>query len=251
MLNHQLLLPNHLSSMGEFLTKFTDCSLFTFSVKDIKTRKIVMHNTACAEVWGLGDAGLQGMSSADCLDQVDGFNNKDSVLKAFEEEEGKAIQANQPQSKLIAILDYEGFIRIRQHLTIPVSNTDCNTVAIAAICHNLTAYTHLLDLLKLYQGYYSKSGTVEQLSKYLKLDHYFHTKLTFSELSTLLAMAQDPRHKEAAQLLTHFRNKPISSTTVSGYVDSMKDKLQSHTDIYTLLSHLRAQHQWTPEPVTY
>jgi hypothetical protein len=231
--------------MGEFLTRFTECSLFTFSVKDIETHKIIMNNKACAEVWGLADVGLQGMTSADCLDQVPNFKEKDTVLKAFEEEENKAIHANNTQSKLITILDYEGFVRVRQHATIPVMNSQNRTVAIAAICHNLTVYTPLLELFELYQYYYSKLKTVEHLSKYLKLDHYFHTKLTFGELASLLALVQDPRRKVAAQRLTEFRKKSISPATVSGYVDSMKDKLKSHADFYILLSHLRVQHQWT------
>lgn len=245
----QSLFSKKLTYIVDFFEKFTENSLFTVSMKDIKTRKICLSNKKCAEVWGLGEVGLVGMSSRDCLEQVTGFVDRENVLKRFEAEEATAISNNCTQTKTIAILDYDGFVRIRQHLTIPVCGIRNQLVAITAICTDLTSHTNFLHLFKLYQKYYVKSKAIAQLSKYLKLDNYFQFKLTAMELSTLLAMVEDPRHKQVAHLLTDFRQRPITSTTISNYVDSMKDKLKINIDIHMVLSNLRSHYQWMLKPI--
>ena len=242
--NIQSLFSKKLTCIVDFFEKFTENSLFTVSIKDIKTRKICLHNKKCAEVWGLGEVGLIGMSSRDCLEQVTGFIDRENALKHFEAEEAKAISSNSTHTKTIAILDYDGFVRIRQHLTIPVCGTRNQIVAITAICTDLTAHTNFLHLFKLYLKYYVKPRAIAQLSKYLRLDNYFRFKLTAMELSTLLAMVEDPRHKQVAYLLTDFRQRPITSTTISNYVDSIKGKLKINIDIYMVLSNLRGRYQW-------
>ncbi len=241
MLGSALFLQKKLVSMGEFLTKFTESSLFTFSVKDLDTQKIIMNNKECAKIWGLENQGLAGMTSGDCLDQVPYLTNKEEILKDFKHEEMKAIHSDKTQIKIITVLDHKGLICVRQHMTIPICSLIGKKIAIAAICQHLTAQTNLLSLLQLYRQHYTKIKTVQKIWQHLRLEYYFQKPLTFAELSTLLAMTQAPKHKEAARLLYDFRTKPISSTTISKYVETIKNKLKPHIDLYTLLGDLCIQ----------
>lgn len=244
----RLIHPGPLSSTGELLTQFAECALFTFSAKDIKTRKIFIHNKTCAELYGLDQTGLVGMTSRDCLSHIKPFAHKESALSRWEAEEIKAVTNDQVQTSVITILDHAGFIRTRQHLTIPVHGDNKQIVAIAAFCYDRTAHVDLLNLFKQYQKYYSKTKAIVQISKYLQLEDFFQLQLTAGEMYTLLALVQAPKHKQAAQLLSMFREKVMASTTISGYVDSIKDKLQSSIDLDTVLSHLRGLNQWIPDP---
>lgn len=239
LLDNSLPLLEQVVCAENLLTKLAECSFFTLSIKDIKTRKIFLHNRECAEVWGLGETGLNGMTSRDCLEQVPGITNIEGILKSFEQEEIKALDNDATCTNKITILDYEGFVRIRQHFTLPVCGVRSQTVAIGAVCVDLTRNTKLLHLINHYLQYYTKPKAIEKISKYLKLDRYFQFPLTFGELSTLLASLPDPRHKQVAIVLSKFRSSAISPLTISGYVNTMKDKLRTNLDLHMVLASIR------------
>ena len=244
--SHALIKKNFLST-EDFLAQFAQCSLFTFSAKDVKTQKIFIHNTKCAELYGLEDKGLVGLTSRDCLEQIKPFKQKDDALSKWQAEDQKALAYNTAQRKVITILDYTGFIRVREHLTIPLSNRYKEKIALSAFCYDRTQQMGLLSLFEQYQKYYPKNQAIIQFGRYLDIDTLFEVRLTAGELYTLLALAQTSRHKRAAYLLSLFREKAISPTTISGYVERIKDKLKASIELERVIIYLRNVHQWTPD----
>lgn len=243
---------------ADFLLRFSEHFPYAITVKNIQEgqriqdMKIVLYNAEAARFYGLESEGMENKTAPEVLEYVD-LPDREGELKRIEKTEQEAIANNHQSIYTQILLDINGFIRIRQKITTPVCGKRNSPIAIASIFRELTPYVSLPYLLRLYKKFYRghKSTAVEKLSNHLKLKKFFIETLTYMELFTLLAMTKDARHKSVALLLENFRQKPILSTTISSYVDTMKDKLKPNIDLHMVLSNLRARGEWIPEHGIY
>lgn len=251
-------MPNHpLTCLGDFLLKFSEKSDFPVSVRSIEkghaTRdmKILLHNKASVQARGFKEGGKVGMTIPEVLDHI-GLNEcaKAEELERTEKNDQEAIINNCQSTQTQITLGAEGFIRVFQRIVTPLGGN--KPVAISTVSLELTQFLNLFFLLQLYKKYYKNEDNIrspkalKKFLQYLKFDKLFIEELSEMELITLLAMVRDPRHKQAAKLVTTFKQKPYSSRTVSTYVDLIKDKLKPHIDLSRVLSSLRDYHQLQP-----
>jgi hypothetical protein len=115
----------------------------------------------------------------------------------------------------------------------------------------ITQYTNLLHLFQCYKKYYDQgevqfTTALNKFSHYLNLKEYFSEMLNHTEMMVLLAMVSDARHKQAAELITVFQDKPCPVRTVSTYVSLIKNKLKTNIDIHMILRDLRNLYQLKP-----
>lgn len=159
--------------------------------------------------------------------------------------EYKVLENDQQYTRTQLALTWEEIVRVRRIIVIPIKGIVGRPVAIASIGVDLTPYINLVELFNLYRKYFDKRKAVKQLSKYLKLDRFFLGGLNCRELFVLLAMIQDPKHKQVASLLK------LSPYTVESYLVSLKEKLKNNIDIYQALSILRDGQKWKIEPIDF
>lgn len=237
--------PSPLSALGEFLAKLSEAD-FPVAVKeidkqyDVSTQKILMHNTASAELRGYQEAGMVGMTIADILESLDlKPEEKAKELEIIYQNDRIAIENNAQNTHTQTTLDAKGFIRIYQRIVTPVAGKLNQSIALCTISIEVTPYTNLLYLFKNYKKYYEKkSKAIEKCFHYLKLDQYFSIPLNCRELSTLLAMEQADQYKHIAPLLN------LSPTTIASYVDAIKSKLKDSITLSMVLNELRIGRQW-------
>lgn len=240
-LDRQYIALNPLTCLGDFLIKLAESSLFSFEMKDYKTKVNQLSNRICANKWGLADQGLIGMNDREILSRVSNFTNLESELTRIHQCEKEAMESELQSTLTQSILIYDGSISIQQTIKIPVLDSRNRPISIVGMSYDLTRYTSLLYLLSIYRTYYVKSHAAKQLSKYLKLDTYFHTALTYGELRVLLAMVQDTRAKQVEKTLK------ISCKTISFYISLLKDKLKANIDLYRVLRQLGDYKEWMPK----
>lgn len=242
----QLLFPNPLSCLGDFLERFTENSLFSAVTKDTSTSdkddgKCLLANNIASQKWGLTPQEMEKKTSRELYEKVPNFSNYEQILTLVLKTEREALQNGQ-SNLFCTILRYDGIVSVQNTIYVPVFNTRQKAAAMFLVTYDLTRYTHLPDLFKLYQQFFpKKSEAAQQLSKYLRLDTYFQPALSYSELSILLAMTLDPRHKQVASSLK------ISPNTVNSQFSSLKGKLKTNFELPTLLTNLRFRQQWTLE----
>lgn len=242
----QLLFPTPFSYLGDFLVKFAESSLFSFGVKDAQTRKILMVNQVWSNKWGLEPHEVKDMTDRDCMTRSKGFINLEEQLKLITESDNEVIQNNCQSTITQTFLIHDGSVRLQQSTKTPIwGNTSRESIGVAVMTYDLTRYANLLYLFDCYKRYYSKSQAVEQCSKYLGLNPYFHESLTCMELSTLLAITHATSRKQAALLLK------ISAITFNNYFASIKDKLKSNIDLSMIIKSLRDNQQWISERAAF
>jgi hypothetical protein len=207
--------------------------------------KVLYYNKAAAQVWGLEEKGMEGMTGEDVLRQIPDFPNLEEELKRIEKKENEAI-ANTTQSVYTqTIIDAQGLIRVRKKITTPLCGKNHKPIAIANFLQDLTDHINLIYLFEIYQNFFTeKSKVVERFAKYLGLSIYFDRPCSFMELMTLLAMIPDSRHKQVSCFLTQFRKKLITPNTISNYVNAMKDKLKNNIELSMVISVLRDHGKW-------
>jgi hypothetical protein len=245
----QYILPKKLTSLGEFLTTFSENSSFPVALKEIHTPhdlskgKILMHNGASADLRGFEKAGMVGMTIHDILEaRVLSHEAREKELKAIEENDREVVETMEQKTHNQITLDSQGFVRIYQRVVTPVFGSSKSATALCTVSMEITPYTNLLYLMTLYRSYYAKKNmAIEALFRHLKLDQYFMSPLNCRELSTLLAMAQGEKHRQVAALLQ------LSIKTVDGYVDALRYKLKTGMMLEIVLNALRVGRQWTPD----
>lgn len=257
-LDSRFLFPNPLLPLGDFLMKFSEQSLFPVAVRSLENNgnvnnmKIIMQSSACGEVRGFNPNTMAGMTMPEILDTLSiEPKEKEAELKAIDENDQVAIQNNCQNAHNQVTLDAKGFIRIFQRIVTPLAGYNGKIVALSTTSLELTQYTNLLYLLELYKRYYpvhegKESQAIEKFSAYLKLNTYFTSELTLSELTALLAMATDARHKQAAILIASFLKKPCTPKTISTYASLLKDKLKDGIDLHAVFRSLRDYYQLQP-----
>lgn len=241
-LDGQFLLPSPLSCVGEFLTNFSENSQYSALVKEIKTDKVLMTNPIASNKWGLTPQAMQGKTTRELYDRVPNFKNKEKVLSQIIQCEKVALDKGQ-SSQTHTIMRYNGVVSIQNSTYVPVFNTKSRPVAIFISTYDVTRFCDLSYLLQVYMRYYSKkkSNVVFYISRYLQLDAYFTTTLRFGELTVLLSMTRDARHKVIARL------QGMSPRTIATYLASLKEKLKPQFDLYTVLNYLKDFQTWIPD----
>lgn len=254
-LDSRFLFPNPLLPLGEFLMKFSEQSLFPVSVRSLEQghrlqdMKIIMHNDASAEVRGFKNNSMVDMTIPEILDTLNLEPYlKEEEMKAIEENDRTAIENNLQNTHIQVTLDKIGFVRIFQRIVTPLSGYNRKPIAISTTSLELTQYVNLLHLLHLYKSHYSRvdlkySDALTKFSNYLKLEHYFVELLSFGEITTLLAMVSDARHKQTADLISTFNQKSCTPKTVATYVSTIREKLKPSFSIHEVLKNLRNHHQ--------
>ncbi len=236
--NNTFLFPTHLTCLGNFLLKFNESSLFSVCVKDIHTKRVCMHNQVCAKFWNLED-GMEGMNAREILTRVPNFKNVEQELENIEKNEYNAVRSERQHVFKQTLISYTGFVQIRQSIILPLYNMNNRPVATAGIALDLTKSVDLLHLLGVYKLYYTvKTQAAQKFSLYFQLERFFQKTLSYEELRILLAMMRDTRHKQVARLLS------ISPKTVSSYLTSIKNKLKSQFDVYTVLNFFKSLHYY-------
>ena len=242
----RLLFPNPLSCLGNFLERFTENSLFSAVTKDISTSskedgRCLLANSIASQKWGLTPQEMEKKTSKELFERVPNFFNYEQILNLVLKTEREALQNGQSNLSC-TVLRYDGVVSVQNTIYVPVFNTRHKAAAMFLVTYDLTRYAHLPDLFKLYRKFFpKKSEAAQRLSKYLRLDTYFHPALSYSELSVLLAMTLDPRHKQVASSLK------VSPKTVNSQLSSLKSKLKANFELPTLLTNLRFRQQWTLE----
>ena len=209
-------------------------------------------NKTSAQTRGFKEGGKIGMTIPDVLDHI-GLNEsaKAEELEKTEKNDQEAIINNCQSTHTQIMLGAKGFICVFQRIVTPLRGKN-KPIALSTVSLELTKFLNLFFLLKLYKKYYKNGDTIrnpEALKKflqYLKFDKLFVEALSEMELIILLAMVRDSRHKQAAELVTTFKQKPCSSRTISTYVDLIKGKLKPHIDLNMVLSNLRDYYQLQP-----
>jgi len=237
-LDSQFLFPNALSALGNFLLNFSESSYFSMCIKDTKTKQVCMSNKVCEKQWGLSQGEIVGKTARDILTRVKGFTNVEEVLATLEKTEQEAIANEQQSVYTETALTYEGFVKIRRMIIIPLYGVRSKPIATVGCGLDITQNLNLPYLLDLYKRYYTKSKAIQQFSEHLNLQRYFFQPLCYEELRVLVSMIKDSRHKSVAKVLE------ISPKTVAGYSYSIKDKLKPNIDIYMVVSNLRDYQQW-------
>ncbi len=253
----RFLFPNPLLALGEFLVKFSENATFPVSVRSLDQdahlnhMPIIMHNKASAEVRGFKEAGKVGMTIPDVLDTLlIEPTMKAAELKQMAQTDSEVLAHNHQQSNIQTTLDKQGHVRIYQRIVTPVSGYKSQAVAIASFSLEVTHNMNLLQLLGLYKQYYNQNRFklfegIKKYFYYLNLEHYFSHLLNDKEMSALLAMVSDSRHKEAAALITQFNRQMCTPRNMASYVSLLKEKLKEGSDLYAVLHHLREQYQLT------
>jgi hypothetical protein len=251
----RFLFPNPLLSLGEFLVKLSENAPFPVAVRsldqgcDFNHRKIIMHNKASAEVRGFKEGGQLGLSIPEILDTLTiPFAMKAAELRQIEQNDHEVLKHNHQQSHIQTTLDSEGYVRLYQRIVTPVSGYKSQPVALTSISLELTHDINLLQLFKVYKQYYGPTNLkvfegIKKCFYYLKLDQYFINLLNYGEMVALLAMVSDARHKEAAELISQFNNKPCTLRNMATYVSLIKEKLKEGIDLYSVLRNLRDHYQ--------
>lgn len=241
----RFLFSNHLSCLGDFLERFTETSAFGVNIVELGTQKTLLCNAVCSKKWGLEPQEQYKKTVKESFERVQNFKNKANVLKSIEEKEEEALQLGQ-SNHTYAVLRHDGIVGIQNSIIVPVFSTRHQPVAIVYIARDLTRSTNLLHLFEYYEKYYpKKSEAVQYSSQYLQLDKYFQFPLTYSELSLLLAMTEDIRHKKIAHI------RKISVKTVESQISALKDKLKTGIDIHLVMANLRSRQQWISEIELY
>lgn len=254
-LDSRFLFPNPLLPLGDFLRKFSEQSLFPVAIRSLdkgqhtEDMKVIMHNKPSGELRGFKEGGMVGMTFIEILDSLNmSAQDKEAEIEAVEKNDQEAIANNTQSTHTQITLDAQGFIRIFQRIVTPLSGYKNKPIAISTTSLELTQYTNLLHLFQYYKKYYSHDDSklpksLEKFSHYLKLDDYFKDPLNSGEMTALLAMVSDSRHKQAAEFITAFSQKPCAARTVSTYVSLIRGKLKSNIDIHMVLRSLRDHHQ--------
>ena len=240
--NNQFIFHNSLNCLGDFLEKFSESNYFSVLLKDAETEKHILANQVCADKWALTPQAMVGTTIHEIYDRVQSFKNKDSVIERVKQAEHTALQAHYQTNETYTILLYDGTVSVQQSAYIPVFGMDKHPIAIFILTYDLTRYTRLLYLLKIYDSYYSsKSKAIQKLLDYLKITTYFCDRPSIGEVKVLLAMSEEPRATRLAEIIQ------LSPKTIAGYIASLRDKLKPNIDLYSVLSHLRAGQQWFPK----
>jgi hypothetical protein len=241
----QLLFPNQLSCLGDFLAQLGESTLFTLNVKDIKSDSYLMSNQTCDEMWGLPNksgsgGGLVGMSTREVLARVPNFKNLEAELAESARLESKVIATIYKGERIQTALTWGGVVRVRKLLVIPVIGSQKGPIALATISQDLTRTLNPLDLFNLYRKYYPKKAkAAKQLSYYLELSKYFDGSLNNGELSVLLAVMQAVQRKQMPSLLK------LAPATINNYLSSLRDKVKANIALCDVIQSLHKQKQWT------
>lgn len=131
-------------------------------------------------------------------------------------------------------------VRIQKAIFTPVFGGCKQPIAVVGIAWDFTSFTDLLYLFKVYKNYYSKKAATQYLSKYLKLEPYFHESLNCCELSTLLALVQTSSRKEISRVLD------LLPITINNYLNILRSKLKTNIDLDIVVSVLKGFQRWTP-----
>lgn len=245
--DNKILFPNHLNALGEFLVKFSETSLFPVVVRnitsnnDLTKQKILLHNEASAEFWGMNDKGMEGVFVLDLYSRLAPMD-RDVHIQRVRQTNQQVLDTHTQTTQVQVILDHQGFVRIYQRVVTPVLGKLNKIIAISALSMEITQYTNLLYLFKLYKQYYrKKTQAIARFSVYLELENYFMDALSGGELSVLLAMVQVKKHKQIAELLN------IAPKTVDNYLDVIKYKLKAHATLFDILNNLRDSRQFRLE----
>jgi hypothetical protein len=254
-LDSRFLFPTPLLPLGDFLMKFSEQSLFAVAVRSIENgrrirdMKIIMHNKPSGDIRGFKEGAQVGMTFPEVLAGVPMDEKmKEAEMQKVEENDQNATQNNTQSTHNQVTLDYHGFVRVFQRIVTPLAGYHGKMIALSTISLELTQYINLLHLFTLYQLYYQhhenkELQSIAKFSEYLKLDHYFTSALKLGEITTLLAMATDNRHKKAALLITTFLKKPCTAKTIATYTSLIREKLKPGVDMYMVLRSLRDAYQ--------
>lgn len=238
LLDNQFFATNQLSYLGDFLLQFSNTSYFSVCVKDAKTKTVCMSNTVCNKLWGFSGNEMVGMTAREILTRVPDFANVEDALARVEAAENQSIASDQQSNYVATDLTYDGFVKVRRAVIVPLHGASSSPLATANVCLDITQNVNLLRLLDIYKLYYPKSKALSRFSEHLNLKRYFIKLPSFEELKTVLTMVRKPRHKDIAIALA------LSPKTVSNYLYSVKDKLKSNVGLEMMISSLRDYQQW-------
>jgi hypothetical protein len=257
-LDSRFLFPNPLLPLGDFLMKFSEQSLFPLGVRTlensnrIRDMKVIMHNKTSGELRGFKEGAQVGMTIPEILATLPiDAEAREAEIQAIEKNDEEAIRNNCQSTHNQVTLDAQGFIRVFQRIVTPLAGYNGKVIALSTTSLELTQYTNLLHLLELYKRYYQhhearELQAIKKFSAYLKLESYFLHTLTLGEITALLAMAADTRHKQAAELIATFHKKSCTPKTISTYTSLIREKLKPDIDIHSVLRSLRDYYQLQP-----
>jgi Bacterial regulatory proteins, luxR family len=246
-LDSRFLFPTCLSPLGDYLSKFCEQSPFSVAIRsvdqgnDIKDKKLIMHNKACRQFWGLSEREIDHIACLDLYNQHN-YLNKNEHIAFVQTGDQAAIENTYQAIQAQTVIDNgEGFIRIYKRISTPILSK--KVIAICTFSLELTQQANLFYLLQQYMHYYDKKAqAIEKFSHYLHLDHYFTYLPNCGELKVLLAMEQGAyRYKTIAESLH------LSDKTVNAHIDAMKDKLKANITLPIVLNMLRTSRQWQPD----
>lgn len=225
----------HLSDLGKFscvgncLPDVIETSSDLIHLRDVQTGKFILGNNRCAKWFGLELADkLTGLTVEDLV--ATGGIWKLNFSPAFEHWKNmEPLRARQLDYQVRTSLrcinvqrifcTYEGFIEFRNVIKTPVFDDKSQLIALLSISQDLTPQCNLFHLLQFYRQYYPDDRAIQQMLRYIEIDHYFVQLPTCREMQVLFAMHEYMSRKYAA------RHLDISPNTLASHIQHLKEKL--------------------------
>lgn len=228
-LNSARVLQQPLMHLGNFLPEFIQVQPFPMTVKDSKTRRYCLVNTAAASLYGLTPEAYNGFTFDD-IAKLNGLN-PNVIQNMAKWDMQVCLKKNSVQFQQI-LLTCEQFIRVETIVKQPILDEHHQVIAILDSSQNHTPFADLNYLFALYQQYHSTKLAIRHFLRYLELEGYFYKFPTKQELITLLTLRKAVTAQQAALKMG------VSSRTVEEYKARLHCKLK--VNLHELLFKLRA-----------
>lgn len=220
--------------LGDFLETFVHSQHFPATVKDARTGRYVICNTAIAMREDLPVDEYIGLTAYDIGKMLD--LKKDVIENAVQ------VDSRLHQGK-ISIAQYRQILFTRQHSILieevikkPVLDPQGKILAILSYGHDITVYSDPLFLFSLYQKYCTTKEAIKHFLQYMKLDRFFYLWPTKQELMVLLMMRKTTIAKYIAKELK------LHPRTIYVHTAHLRDKLKL-IELDDLLIQLRTQYE--------